>query len=51
MAGTHYQVADELSIVIPGRRVSAGPGIQEPHDRRFARALDSGLARFARAPE
>jgi len=34
--------------VIPGRHVSAGPGIQMHGLRMF---LDSGFARVARAPE
>jgi hypothetical protein len=36
------------SVVIPGRRVSAGPGIQMQARRSF---MDSGFAAFDRAPE
>jgi len=39
-----------LDVVIPGRRVSAGPGIQGRHNPCVV-VLDSGFARFARAPE
>jgi hypothetical protein len=38
----------DLSIVIPGRRDSAEPGIQT---RILRLELDSGFTRFARAPE
>jgi hypothetical protein len=38
----------DLSVVIPGRRDSAEPGIQT-HTPRLE--LDSGFTRFARAPE
>jgi len=38
----------DLSVVIPGRRGSAEPGIQM-HVQHLE--LDSGFASFARAPE
>jgi hypothetical protein len=41
-------VEAKLEAVIPGRRVSAEPGIQM---RVRNLSLDSGFARFVRAPE
>ena len=40
-------MANHFFLVIPGRRVSAGPGIHSPQRR----GMDSGLAAFGRAPE
>ena len=44
----HDKGKRNTSPVIPGRRVSAGPGIQLQARRLF---LDSGFAAFGRAPE
>jgi hypothetical protein len=42
------ELGDEDLAVIPGRRVSAGPGIQMLAPRFV---LDSGFTAFGRAPE
>ena len=46
--GLRHVFGGAALVVIPGRRASAGPGIQMLAKWKF---LDSGFARFARAPE